>query len=1184
MQKLRDEGVIIDGIFKSPLPKKQTILEPFPVDALAGIKSDDSPSDASTKFKIGGLLQQIRSGSQAEAQNAFLQLSNNLFSTLGLSEVNTKEIKEEIRVDGFNKSMSKWIEAIEGAKPGDVTTSKTALQNITGCFFLLAKDKQTINKTKLKALFKSGVICGAELMECLAKLEQESEPYLVYKLQTQILNLSAKLEGMILSKNNDDNILANSILTELADAKELKFARSVAGEHKLSDSQIELLSLALRTTKLIFDEDFKKFWQDLCLKAAMENNEDFFKLLIAVQKNKITGLWLYNIVFDKYKASKSTNLDNILQNIFYESKEVLEQLKDIHLDDVRQKIEFWRTRINLWSEPNNFDILYAQFDTEINELIKQLDIDDKMSPVTRDAVLNQVVDLTEMIDQSIKAITGSSAYTDDLKLVSFKKMLVPYHDLMQKWVAKHRYSLADKIKKDFKKCSESNDIAELKPSDTSVSSVIVGSAASARRQYGKVTLETLFSLMHQNIIASVGKLNDYRVEILPKKMQDCLPFFELDSSVDGGYSIKSTLLSINCIHPSYQCRYNIPLYNHSAGFEVEYNVNTNKLILNFHVFGLDTKNRLQIIALRLQSQLNVIPCVQLIKPTLKNGDSEVSYAIEFDLSTYGQNIDEILKKITRINETACMRTFTHTNAGEQDPIGAVYIKNMLPKNFNACNDECKATYFAYAIKYELISLQEFILNSEDFTSNVIKIFCDKNSSLFFTNLLDRTNFTPDCIFQKHLLKKVFSSKDEILVQKLIPVMQSYLDSFAKKKDLLAFIYSNVPEYQSSTLFKALHENNNFPENLFRDPEVFLLLIETQQQEKINFILIEITDDDPILKSPQVLQAAFNNDNLAIINRIFQSKNITKDMLADPLCLLYAIKYKDFELLSSISDSNVDLNLLAQELEETKSSEIHHLLSSVSEENINIVMWLIEKKIFAKELLDYALYGKDNGRNKEIYDLVVQYASAKNISVDMLGTISKNKNVHCLQKFLEIPNVDGANLLKDNLFFDLLESNSEDRISIILNSSFYTQQAAEEQLACLLSNSKELSHFEEPKISILLQIFSKYNSINVIKNVFLNFMNEKLMDTEYFMQVLKQLGQKDLNEDERKYFSQFKEGILLAIKEYINEKEKKEVDAALVYLFNSRDEIKEFFGDEGLDQLSNLISKGPATKLGKKFPW
>ncbi len=211
------------------------------------------------------------------------------------------------------------------------------------------------------------------------------------------------------------------------------------------------------------------------------------------------------------------------------------------------------------------------------------------------ATLNDVVDL---FDKSIKSMKSSTKYTEADKIANFREMVKSYRELLESLV---RNIITEE---DLKTDSINYYLILLKEqeekapttSDTLHSSqgfevppALITSRALFLRHLSHTT-EDVFTLTHQNLLAVTSALGG---RFLSKDLLNRLPTPQL---FKGAFEIASSLaaspkaggaqiLGVNVDDKKIVICFNLPLYNHSATFELIYEASTNNIYLQFHFLG-----------------------------------------------------------------------------------------------------------------------------------------------------------------------------------------------------------------------------------------------------------------------------------------------------------------------------------------------------------------------------------------------------------------------------------------------------------------------------------------------------------------------------------------------------------------------------------------------------------------------
>lgn len=580
-QELRDKKIVVAGIFSSSLNSNKTLL----------------PIDYQITKTIDENIQKYLKNSQ--------------------EKVDTKYIYT---------NLIHYFEVLESAKPhSENKEAFQALRKIAEIFKALGTSTQA-NKDNSphKKIFLHAMLSIAEIDQCLDKYSTLSENCIsAVAQQHHLLALISKLKALTVAPG-EKNIYSDSIMQI---ATQNKIFSAMNTNNELTKDQQEYFQEFLKLNTLALRQDTRDQWKQFsyhCSKSPI-HRQLLAKIIMQIshyhlESELINGLFLRHLNHAKEKMQAQL-YDTVLMDMFEEVLASEKQIKQSQFNENNHRITCWEKKINEWSNPSKFDHLFDEFEREILPLISEISIDNAMPNLMKKAVLKQAQNLTELIDKTIKSMKGSPEYTKNqtsLLIERFIKLLKPYHKLMQIWmetIPEQQYAawtkrisgdksynfkepMITKINYVFtEKCKQPlYDPKELRPSGfISVSSARVGTTASFERQFvnqaDKLSMEDLFSLFHQNILASlvvIGKDVEIPIAHLPQELQPLLQVLQADRTID--------LLGYRHEPPSVYLEYNIPMDNHSAKLILEYNTNTQTLMLHWNFFGRNWEDRMNLIA------------------------------------------------------------------------------------------------------------------------------------------------------------------------------------------------------------------------------------------------------------------------------------------------------------------------------------------------------------------------------------------------------------------------------------------------------------------------------------------------------------------------------------------------------------------------------------------------------------
>lgn len=615
-QKLYADGIIKDGFFKSPMGAQTTVLPLW--NKKIATPSINDLTDTKRKPKehvaIGELILQINSDDPVQSKSALHQL-------LGLILEQQDELKQypyaTLPKDKLFSFLKEQIALLESAQPGkkQEDTIWQALHATLEIFYKLASSKK--GQQDLQALFQQAIITGAELFLCLKRLSNDSS------IQEEYLRLVSKLEALIINPGKAQ-MFSSSIRQVLQNKKSLENARTYPGFNTLNKPQQNYFVEFFKIEKLALNNNIKKQWRAFIFTCCKEPKK-IARLAYIIKfcmTNDIAFDLLNNIFNADYK--KRLSHEKILENMIKEIDSTKDTLEKLDFHKKQAILQAWERRIGEWSEPRKFNSLWNEYEREFLPLIQELSIDNTMSNLSKITVLKLVQQMTEIMDRTIKAMKGSPEYKEQLKVQYFSKLLAPYHELMIKWssmkgvlVYFYDYSKTEMLRlidtkfKQLQKVTTSN---QLNPSGTfNVASARIGSSASFDRQFNirNVTLEDMFTLFHQNIIASITQLNG-KIQMQGQTMKDfpieIQPLIQELLKVRLGTTGNSQCTEISSHFPIISMGFTLPLQNHAATFFIEYNQHTKKTKFSVNFYGANWDNRMIYISncARLDAKINDI--------------------------------------------------------------------------------------------------------------------------------------------------------------------------------------------------------------------------------------------------------------------------------------------------------------------------------------------------------------------------------------------------------------------------------------------------------------------------------------------------------------------------------------------------------------------------------------------------
>jgi len=840
-KELKEDKIIVEGMFSSSLSTCETLL----------------PTDvAHTKIITSTIKKYLSTHTKIK--------SNHIYETL---------------LD--------CIETIEGAKNNNSNKEAfAALQTMADIFKAIGTSTKAQEKnTPHKKLCVYAIQSIAEIDHCLSTFSKLSEnSNLKMTQQHELLDLISKLKALVINPG-EANLYSDSIKQMAMHNKELD--ESKIKDEKLTESQQSYLNEFLKCKTLALNETTRESWTRFSVYCAKKplTQQMLSQIILFCIENNIPSELINNHFIRAFKRSQTEH--NPSESVLVELYKMIDQSKKefsrYKINENNQIISSWENQVNNWNKPDKFEKLYNEFNIELAPLISRISLDEKMSNLTQEIILKQVLNLAEVIDKSIKAMKGSMDYQgqENLLVERFVKLLIPYHELMKKWMNAIPSDFYDKcaaeISKDkahnkkeamisiieevFNEKKRTRSADQLNASGyLSVASAKVGTNASITRQFvenrSKLTLEDLFSYFHQNILASVGILGKKSIiscEDLPEKIQPILSKISKIQNID--------LLSINHHYPVVEIEFNIPLDNHSAKLILEYNTKTKSLTLNGKIFGRNWNQRMTII-----SKIAEIEGLLVGDVVQKPFYNENSRILEFGWEFNDNQIDYLSSHIDKILSHYILLTDYNRLEVLSDDLST----NCLKLWNRHCNPTIPKDLFQKLSleRSQLIGekIQEITNNLlfNEFSKNPVEIFpflgsVEKiNTVLFFNNISALTFEVLEKLIDKYGLK--------------LDLSERFIDLSLKSRTFLGWLMS---EWSSSDAIQFIlkykpdltNEDELINDVITKHPDIKLLQLLFTQGALFNLFDLKYAFNQPALK-PFAIKQLEKWDNEKLLSWVY----------------------------------------------------------------------------------------------------------------------------------------------------------------------------------------------------------------------------------------------------------------------------------------------------------------------------
>lgn len=334
--------------------------------------------------------------------------------------------------------------------------------------------------------------------------------------------------------------------------------------------------------------------------------QQFARFMLNLAQLDVMPLWLNTSFATAYTAHPG-NAQQIADTLLAEYAGVSDFMHQ--LQELQQS--FISFNVSAFEDPAAFEKQWGILSNNIESLETTAESLETATGLGKIAALQVMSKGIEVFDTSIKALTGSAQYTDvKQKVERFKRMLFKYYFLFMQLAdipsidAELKTMLDDNtfptVQQYLDTISKTLSAAttepeELKPSERfNVAAAALGSKADWRRSRGyRLTLEDLFTLIHQNLLAIQGilakqaDLAEIPVPATVQALNNAAKSLQIIQDIRQGkaeYS-KANLIGISFADNTIIYHYNLPIRNHSNTFQITYNLKTHTTTLTAQFLG-----------------------------------------------------------------------------------------------------------------------------------------------------------------------------------------------------------------------------------------------------------------------------------------------------------------------------------------------------------------------------------------------------------------------------------------------------------------------------------------------------------------------------------------------------------------------------------------------------------------------
>lgn len=601
---LSSEQWIQTGLFASSLSAGSTPL-PTGFIATVAIERTKQPKQK----PLATLIQQSRNPDPSIAEPALNELLNHLMAIMDSDQskpLTTHNARVACHTTLTNLSAS---------------NDETAHQAIGQLLRYSLKLNKTLNTSQSNLIFQNIVLLAAEYIET----REQTNTSVRHEL---LLDLAKKIEGLLFNeaKPNEFNYSMHSLLTE---KRRFNFLFTQAKDHfgqryqQLEATQKAVLVALLHFNAYLLTEQGKTEWDIFCFNLLSKQPHlatDFLNLLNTLNKEGLLETAIYLVIVPDFKNSQS-DFPAIIEQLhaFITFKQTL-------FAQYNEPLSQWENSMPQWGDP---DLSHEEFTRRCQQLKQDgISLLNQSNPTNNQYVISQLkLKFIDLVDNSIKALKANTQLPIAEKLTRFIDMIAVYKHFSDLLVAldidddkfrqfRRTYTVQTagepltvndmlaEIDKKFNALFNQKTGEEqlLSSGEFSVYAALINTPSSFSRSFilPKMHWENFYSFCHQQCLACIQSETSPKLlkkEYLPFNIQLIINSFANINylNIDNVYS-KPFLLKNDFKFPELSYRYNLPLRNHSATFEIKIDVVTKIVAIKLVMIGINIDERMTQIA------------------------------------------------------------------------------------------------------------------------------------------------------------------------------------------------------------------------------------------------------------------------------------------------------------------------------------------------------------------------------------------------------------------------------------------------------------------------------------------------------------------------------------------------------------------------------------------------------------
>ncbi len=519
----------------------------------------------------------------------------------------TKEILETVSPKEFFKgTKTSELITILKTEPKDeaIRAVRSILRRVYEAITRAAAQLEVSEKAKiqantkmalqLKGVFAHLLMCAAEFYQVINRTDDQLERLypltfieaLIRQIPKQGIVNSYSLASVLKTEQQEQELIKEAGL-EGQKLRPFIVQYAKAKQYALNDEVAQKWNLYLKSlAKLNSSKD--KLMQ-----------RTFAHMIKTISNLELMPMWI-NVSFADVQKKFINEPQKITKNLIDEYTQSIGFIKQLE----KMKLAIDSINVQNWEKPELFKKLVTSFSHNILNYFESREFIgayNKAGTIGKLAAITVMRDLVEIFDTSIKALKASK------NVGNFAQVLSHYKNLLDAWgdLPSSEYETIKKKEKEYfafvnqlwNEVRGKKNIEQLVPSENlSVQAATIGSAALlGRAKTGKVSLEDVFSLIHQDLLMVLNALTKKNTKYLSKPekikaleatLKKHIQYYKYSASSDShDINYEVSLIGIELDQKHLILFYNIPLRNHSSAMQVDYDLATGKMILSVQLMG-----------------------------------------------------------------------------------------------------------------------------------------------------------------------------------------------------------------------------------------------------------------------------------------------------------------------------------------------------------------------------------------------------------------------------------------------------------------------------------------------------------------------------------------------------------------------------------------------------------------------